>query len=78
MAWSDEPTKAQLDRIYYWLNWETRIATEKAKEAANWLGENATRKEVSDEMQRLKRLKDKKTLSLDNCFDSPIWEGFEG
>lgn len=77
MGWNDKPTEAQLNTVFRWLNWETPIPTDKARKAAEWLRENATRGEVITEMQRMKKLKDSKKLCLDNCFDSRTWEGFD-
>lgn len=75
MAWSDEPTENQLNRVYHWLRWQMPDA--EAIMACKHLVQTATRKEVSDEMGRLKNLHDRRALSKDNCFDSPIWEGFK-
>lgn len=77
MAWSDEPTEAQLNAIFRWLNWETPLPTDKARRAADWLRDNATRRDVSEEMQRMKKLKDRKNLSIDTCFEGEIWENFD-
>lgn len=74
MTWSDEPTHLQLGTIYSWFRWE--MSLDKAQEAVSWLEQNATRREVSYEMRRLKELKDKKLLSEAKCFESDIWEGF--
>lgn len=75
MAWTDKPTEAQLGTIYGWIRWN--MTNTMAQEAVAWLGENADRKAVSDEMQRLKKLKDSRQLNKTNCFESEVWEGFE-
>lgn len=75
MAWSDEPTEAQLGTIYSWLRWE--MTNEKAAAAIKYLENTATRRDVSYEMKRLKALKDKRLLDGNNCFQSEIWERFD-
>lgn len=75
MAWTDKPSEAQLGTIYSWIRWE--MTNEQAQKAVAWLGNNANRKTASDEMQRLKKLKDNRKLNKAKCFESDIWEGFE-
>lgn len=75
MAWSDEPTETQLRTIYSWFSWE--MDRELAVKAVSWLQKTATRSEVSTEMSRLKKLKEKRLLDFVKCFESEIWEGFE-
>lgn len=75
MAWSDEPTEAQLNTIYRFIRWEMPNA--EAIKAVNWLEERATRREVSDEIKRLKELYETRRLSFESCFESEIWEGYE-
>ena len=48
MAWSDEPTYAQIETVYRWIEWH--MPTQLASDAVHWLKEHATRKEVSDEI----------------------------
>ena len=74
MAWSDKPTYAQTNCIYRWFSW--RMTNEEAKEASKWLGEHATRREVSDEMTRIKKLYDSHNLDRKTAFDSSIWEEY--
>ena len=75
MAWSDEPTEAQLRVIYNWFRWE--MSNEKAAAAIKFLENTATRREVSYEMRRIKNLKDKRLLDGAKCFESEIWERFD-
>lgn len=77
MAWSDKPTDSQLNVICQWLKWETALPTGVIPKALTWLEENATRGDVAREMTRLKKLKDRRQLNGENCFDSEIWEGFK-
>ena len=75
MSWGDKPTYSQLQVIYSWLSWE--MPREKAVKASKYLEDHATRKEVSEEMKRLKALKDQRKLDKDNCFESNVWNNFE-
>lgn len=75
MAWSDEPTDAQLNAIFMIIRWT--VPTTTAQKAILWLAERATRREVSEELKRIKELNVKRNLSTLNCFDGDIWEGFE-
>ena len=74
MAWSDQPTEAQLNLIFHWFQWN--MTNNEASAATNYLKDHATRKEVSNEIQRLKELKDKRKLSEEKCFDSTIWKDY--
>jgi hypothetical protein len=70
-----KPTEMQLGTIYSWLRWI--VPKDEAKAAVSWLEKTATRRAVSDEMTRLKSLKDKRLLDAPKCFTGEIWEGFE-
>lgn len=74
MAWTDEPSEAQLDTVFYWLSF--RCPRKTAISAVDYLKQTATRKDVFEEVNRLKRLKDRNALTKESCFDSEIWEGF--
>lgn len=75
MAWSDEPTDAQLNAIFMLIRWTVPIPT--AQRAVTWLKYHGTRREVSDEVKRLRELNQTRNLSALNCFEGEIWEGFE-
>ena len=77
MAWSDEPTEEQLNAVYRFLDRHSSLQRDKALAATNYLKEHATRKQVSDELGRLRKLSIERKLNRDSCFDSAIWEGFE-
>lgn len=70
-----EPSYNQTNLIYKYFSWIMPI--EKAQEAVQWIQKTTTKDELIGEIHRLKRLHDKHLLSLDNCFDSRIWEGFK-
>ena len=75
MGWSDEPTEVQIGTIFSWIRWV--VDRDTAQRAANWLQNNATRRDVSYEMTRLKALKQKRLLDADKLFQGEVWEGFE-
>lgn len=75
MAWSDEPTDAQLSTLFRWIEWH--MPPREASYAVKWLKIHATRKEVSDEMSRVKKLYDEHKLSKEECFNSSIWDGYK-
>ena len=75
MAWSDEPTYAQIQTISRWIRWH--MTNKEASYASNWLKEHATRKEVSDEIKRLHDLYYGHKLNKEECFNSSVWEGYE-
>lgn len=70
-----KPTYNQTNCIYKWLSW--KMPTAKAMAAANYLERTASRMEVSQEMNRLKKLKDARRLDEETAFSSKIWEGFD-
>ena len=76
MAWTDKPTYAQLQVVYRALLSAKELSTLQARNATKYLEKKANRREISIEMNRLKRLEKDYKLSIDNCFDSKIWEGF--
>ena len=75
MAWSDEPTYAQIETLNRWLEW--KVADSERIKALQWLKEHATRKEVSDEMSRVRKLYYEHKLTKDECFNSNIWENYD-
>lgn len=75
MAWTDEPTNAQLSALYNMIKWKAN--GDSATRAIQWLAERATRREVSDELKRIKDLYQEHALNASNCFVGEIWEGFE-
>ena len=69
-----KPTEAQLGTLFRWFRW--KMTSDKASKAMKWLENNATRKEVSDEMKRVHDLYHSNKLDEDKCFETPIWQGF--
>ena len=76
MAWSDEPTYAQVETIYRWIQWH--MSNQEATDAAHWLKEHATRREMSDEIKRLGDLYHGHKLDKAGCFNSDVWDGYAG
>ena len=74
MGWLDKPTKEQINALYYWMKWE--LPTSEIKDALDWLEENATRKQVADEMTRVRGLYHAKRLNRIECFKGDIWQEY--
>lgn len=75
MAYDNRPTEAQIGTLFSWIRWEMTNA--QASMAVKWLQNNATRREVSAEMARIKALKDKRALNAENCFEGAIWNNYQ-
>lgn len=75
MAWSDKPTENQIFAVRRLVQWVTSTDTE--LRMADWLKTTATRKQVSDELERLHEMYCDHKLDRVNVFESPIWDGFE-
>ena len=76
MAWSDEPTDAQIGTLYHMIQW--KMPTAEAIKAVNWLKENSTRRDVSYELKRVRELYIRHRLTKDNVFGSEAWYGYKG
>lgn len=74
MAWADEPSDAQINALLNLIRWEIR--RDEVKGIEKYLKANATRREVSDELGRLRDLKMNRKLSRDNAFESEIWKKY--
>lgn len=75
MAWSDEPTYAQIETIYRWIGWH--MSNQEASDAVHWLKEHATRRELSSEIKRLHDLYHSHKLNKEECFNSEVWDGYK-
>lgn len=75
MAWDDKPTDRQISLLYHWFDW--KMSLPKAHHCLSWLEKNATRKQVSKEIERVGELYRAHKLDRENCFDSEIWNGYE-
>ncbi len=75
MAWSDEPTMAQLGAVKRLI--EGTIPSGTVVKALEHLENTATRREVSDELGRLRCLYIDRKLDKENAFEGDIWEGFD-
>lgn len=74
MSWLDKPTDAQINTLWRWFQWEMPRA--EAKDALDWLKQNATRKQVSEEMTRVRNLLHDKKLNREQCFSGEIWADY--
>lgn len=70
-----KPTYNQTNCIYRWLEW--KMPTAKAMAAVKYLETHASKMQVSQEMNRLKVLKDSRRLNEETAFSSKLWEGFD-
>lgn len=75
MAWSDEPSDAQINALLNMIRWE--ISNEEIPRINAYLKERATRREVSDELRRLRELKMSRKMNPDTAFASDIWSDYE-
>lgn len=75
MAWSDEPSDAQINALLNMIRWE--ISNEEIPRINAYLKEHATRREVSDELKRLRELKMSRKMNPDTAFASEIWADYE-
>jgi hypothetical protein len=74
MAWIDKPTKAQINALYLMIRWH--MSTVEVNDALDWLEQNATRKQVSDELSRIRDLKLSRKLDRDGCFRGEVWSEY--
>lgn len=76
MAWTDEPTEAQLSAIFNLTKWV--LPRKLGKAATDWLKATSDRRQVSDELKRIKNLSDHRMLKdKEVVFASEIWDGFD-
>ena len=66
-----EPTDNQLNTLYGWIRWQ--MPTAEAQHAIKWLGNNATRREVSNEIKRIGELYHNHRLNRELCFKGSVW-----
>ena len=75
MAWSDEPTEAQIGALHHLMRW--KLSNAELIRAMNWLREHATRQDLSNELGRVRKLYIDHELTKERCFDSEVWEGYD-
>ena len=75
MAWSDKPTPAQLGALANMIQWKLTVA--ECDKTIVYLRENSTRKELSDELKRVRDLYIERKLSRDNVWASPIYKNMK-
>lgn len=74
MGWLDKPTDAQINALWNLIQWQMPRA--EAKDALDWLEENATRKQVSGELGRIRELALARSLNREKCFSGEIWQEY--
>lgn len=74
MAWTDEPSEKQINALLNLIRWE--IHRDEIKGIEKYLKTNATRRDVSEELGRLRDLKMNRKLNRDNAFESELWKNY--
>lgn len=74
MAWVDEPSGKQINALLNLIRWEIHL--DEIKGIEEFLKTNATRRQVSEELGRLRDLKMNRKLNRDNAFESEIWKNY--
>lgn len=77
MSWSDKPTEEQLGALYRYIDMYAGAPREKARTATKWAENYADRRQVSDELRRLRDLKMHNKLDEYSCFASELWNAFD-
>lgn len=75
MAWTDKPTDNQINALLNMIRWE--ITREDMPKINAYLVNNTTRKEVSEELGRLRMLKMSRKMNRDTAFAGAIWNNYE-
>lgn len=75
MAWTDKPTYSQLETIFRWFEW--LMPRDEATGAVKWLEQHATRKDASEEIERMYPLFRARSLTREECFNSRLWDTYE-
>lgn len=76
MAWDDKPTKGQVNALWHMMEWSD-IPTAELHDALHWMEENATRRQASDELGRVRDMKiEHHRLTRDEFFKGDIWRGY--
>ena len=70
-----KPTEMQIGLIFKWMHW--LMPRNEAVEATDWLENNASRWDVSKEIKRLDEIKQRRHLTKEDCFASPIWNEYK-
>ena len=74
MAWTDDPTPAQIGAWANLVKWD--LSDVLINEACKYIEKNFTRKQISEELGRTRELYIKRRLNEKACFDAPVWDGF--
>lgn len=77
MSWNDKPTDNQLNAIFNFIDWRAGMSREKTLAAIDYLKTHATRRQVSNELGRLRELYIHHRLNRDNCLTGEVWEDFK-
>ena len=75
MAWTDEPTRAQTGALWNLL--QGVLPKDVETEALSGIEKRIDRRQMSDELGRIRALYIDHKLDKISCFNSSIWDGFE-
>ena len=75
MAWTDKPSEKQINALLNLIRWE--INRNEIKDIEEYLKNNTTRREVSDELGRLRDMIVNRRLTRDTAFAGKLWANYE-
>lgn len=75
MGWNDKATDAQLNAFLHMVRWD--VAIDESLEMGKYLEENATRREMSNELGRIRKLSIDRKLTKDTIFDGELWANYK-
>jgi hypothetical protein len=75
MAWTDKPSEKQINALLNMIRWE--INRNEIKDIEEYLKKNTTRREVSDELGRLRDMIVNHRLTRDTAFAGELWANYE-
>lgn len=74
MAWTDEPSDAQIGALLHLIRWE--VSNDETPGIVEYLRAKCTRKDVSTELGRLRDLTISRKLNRDSAFEGALWEQY--
>lgn len=74
MAWTDEPSDKQIGALLNLARWQ--INRDEVKDIVDYLKTNATKRDLSAELGRIRDLKIERKLNRDRLFEGKLWTNF--
>lgn len=75
MAWTERPSEKQIGALYNLVRWV--VSLEEFKKRELYLSVAATKREMSEELGRVRELKLGRKLTKDNAFQGKIWKDYK-